>query len=187
MMKANTPCRRYELAMIAASWLLCGTAGLMIAPIARAQNAAAPRRVVVLHWDNKDFPGNVEFDAGFENGLEPDNDDTPEIYPEYLDSTRFPGPQQDELFHNYLRQKYAGRTIDVVVALADAPLNFLLKNRNDLFPSAPIVFLGVKRPDETTISAGPGLTGLIQASTQRQTLELALKLNPDTKQVFVIS
>ena len=36
-----------------------------------------------------------------------------------------------------LRQKYAGRTIDVVVASASPPLDFLLKYRSDLFPHTP--------------------------------------------------
>ena len=75
----------------------------------------------------------------------------------------------------------------MVVATADIPLNFLLQNRKELFPNSPIVFLATNSPSPETRAAGPGMTGLIHQSTHRETLALALKLHPNTKQVFVIS
>src|SRR5262249_25451208 len=88
---------------------------------------------------------------------------------------------------DYLRDKYADRKIDVVVADPEPSLEFLLKYRKDLFPTCPIVFIGITRPPAATLAAGPGLTGILRANTQRKTLDLALQLHPGTKQVFVIS
>ena len=51
----------------------------------------------------------------------------------------------------------------------------------------PIVFVAVERPSPQVLAAGPGLTGIIRANTHRKTLDLALNLHPDTKEVFVIS
>jgi len=152
-----------------------------------AQSSDRPYRILVLYWDNKDFPGNVKFDESFKAVLQQSpNSRNLEYYPEYMETTRFPGKRQDFL-HDYLRQKYDGRSIDVVVATADIPLNFLLQYRADLFPNSPIVFLATTSRGKETLSAGPGITGIIHQSTYRETLELALKIHQNTKQIFVIS
>jgi len=129
----------------------------------------------------------VKFDETFRAALQKSQySGNLEFYPEYMETTRFPGKSQD-FFRHYLREKYEGRTIDVIVASADVTLNFLLQNRSELFPNAPIVFLATHPPDAKTLGAEPGATGLVHQSTYRETLALALKLHPNTKQVFVIS
>lgn len=152
-----------------------------------AQESGATKKVVVLYWDSKDFPGNISFDQGFQAGLSADPSTRWELYSEYLDSARFPGERQTELLHNYLLGKYSGQKIDVVIATPDPALKFLLKYRNDLFSTTPIVFVAVQRPSPETLAAGAGLTGIIRANTHRRTIDLALKLHPQTKEVFIIS
>lgn len=144
------------------------------------------KRILVLYWDNKDFPGNQKFEESFKAALQSQIAGGLEYYPEYFETTRFPG-QDQAFFRDYLRQKYRDRNMDVLVATADAPLNFLVANRADLFPNTPIVFVANDPPGADKLFAGPGITGLIHQTTHRQTLELALKLHPNTQQVFVIS
>lgn len=159
----------------------------VFAPTATSQDADAPKKVLVLYWESKDFLGNVSFDQGFQAGLISEPNSRFEIFSEYLDSTRFPGEHQEELLHDYLRKKYEGQKIDVVVTTPDPTLDFLIRYRNDLFQNCPIVFVAVKRPPREVLTAGPGLTGIIRVNTHRKTLDLALKLHPATKEVFVIS
>ena len=137
------------------------------------------KRVLVLYWDNKDFPGNIKFDENFKAQLDLVAHDV-EYYPEYIETTRFQGADQS-FFHDYLKRKYANRTIDVVVANADIPMNFLIQYRSDLFPNAPIVFVANEPPAAEHVVAAPGMTGIIHQSTYRETMNLALKLHPDTK------
>jgi signal transduction histidine kinase len=158
---------------------------LLLASVASAQDT--PKKVLVLYWESKDFVGNISFDKGLQAGLFADPSSKVELFSEYLDTTRFPGEKQNELLHDYLRQKYANQKIDVVIATPDPALNFLLKYRTDLFPGSPIIFIAVERPPQGVLGAGPGLTGIIRANTHRKTLDLALKLHPETKEVFVIS
>ena len=157
----------------------------LLASVASAQDA--PKKVLVLYWESKDSLGNISFDKGLQAGLSSDPSSKWELFSEYLDSTRFPGDHQTELLHEYLREKYKNQKIDVVVAAPDPALDFLLKYRNDLFSNSPIVFVAVKRPAPAVLAAGPGLTGIIRANTHRKTLDLALKLHPETKDLFVIS
>ena len=167
--------------------LLIGLAALFSPATLQGQPSNRTYRVLVLYWDNKDFPGNVKFDENFRAALQQSHYSRKlEYYPEYMETTRFPGKNQD-FFRDYLRQKYEGRAIDVVVASADLPLNFLLRNRAELFPNVPIVFIATSLPAAETLAAGPGVTGIIHQSTHQETLALALRLHPNTKQVFVIS
>src|SRR5262245_39100450 len=152
-----------------------------------AQQPTAPKRVLVLYWYGKDFPGNVRFDRAFQAALQAAPAGIVEYYPEYLESDRFPGENQASLLHDYLRRKYADRTIDVAVATADESLDFLLKYRSDLFPHTPIVFSVAQRPTAEQLAVGPGLTGLIFPKTNVKTVDLALRLHPGTEQVFIVS
>lgn len=146
-----------------------------------------PKRIVVLYWDNKDYPGNVRFEESFKTRLQLGQRQDVEYFPEYYEFSRFPEDSHTESFHKYLQSKYADRSVDVVVASADAPLKFLLKYRSTLFPNSQIVFVANDPPPPETLAAGPGATGLHYHNAYRDTLELALRLHPGTEHVFVVS
>ncbi len=167
--------------------LLACSAVLLFVPIAAGQKAPQPKRVLAIYWDNKDFRGNVIFDEQFQKVLNLAPFPDLEYYPEYLESTRFPGDDHVEAFYEYLKRKYDDRHIDVIVATTDIPLNFVLKYRKDLFPDTPIVFIATKPPGEAEYAVTRDMTGIVVQTTHRETLDLALKLHPDTQQLFVIS
>jgi signal transduction histidine kinase len=181
-MKAGDYSLRVILLLIATQFLFVSS---LLAQIASAQTVE-PKRIVVLYWDNKDFPGNVRFDEAFQSQLRSRMDNV-EYYPEYFESSRFPGEQHELSLRRYLHEKYSGRPIDVVVATANPSLSFLLKYRRDFFVNTPIVFVANQPLDSKTLEAAGAVTGIFVQTTRRETLELALKLHPDTKQVYVIS
>jgi signal transduction histidine kinase len=150
-----------------------------------AQQTASPRRVLVLHWYDKDFPANARFNEVFQSSLQ-SLDPGIEYYSEYWETNRFPGQRQALLLRDYLQQKYNGRKIDALVAPASIPLDFLLKYRSELFPDASIVF-ATERPVDPKQMAASDATGVVYANSYRRTIDLALKLHPGTEQVFIIS
>jgi signal transduction histidine kinase len=158
----------------------------LLAPIVSAQTIQ-PKRVVVLYWDNKDFPGNARFEESFKTRLQLGQRQDVEYFPEYFELSRFPEEKHVTSFRDYLHAKYANRSIDVVVASADAPLRFLLNHRADLFPNSPIVFVANDPPAPDALLAGAGATGIHYHNAYRETLDLALRLHPQTKHVFVVS
>ncbi|HEU4386522.1 MAG TPA: hypothetical protein VFV34_01910, partial [Blastocatellia bacterium] len=173
--------------LIGAAACVAVSALFLLSSVASAQHSPAPKRILVLYWYNREWPGNVTFDQNFREVLQSEPAGAIEYYTEYLESNRFPGENQSLLLRDYLRQKYSDRTIDVVVAVTDAPLDFLLKYRDALFTRTPIVFVAVTRPSDNALSAGPGMTGILQGGDYKKTLDLALRLQPDTQQVFVVS
>ena len=93
-------------------------AALLLSGACAPAAAQAPRLVVVLYpTDNDGSPGNREADHGirstfFASGA----GEAVEVENEYLDVTRFPDPGYQGHLAEFLRQKYAPRKIDLVIA-----------------------------------------------------------------------
>src|SRR5690242_4000180 len=113
--------------------VLLGVVMSLLSSVVGAEQAASPKRILVLYWYNKDWPGNLAFGQNFQAVLQTSSNGNVEYYAESLESNQFPGENQSLLLRDYLRQKYADRSIDVVVAVTDAALDFLIKYRDDLF------------------------------------------------------
>jgi signal transduction histidine kinase/ActR/RegA family two-component response regulator len=158
---------------------------LLAAIVLPAQLSGKPKHVLVLHWYDRDFPANSQFDQTFQAALRSGAPEGIEYFSEYLDTNRFPGENQSQLLSSYLQQKYAARAIDVVVSRASPPLEFLLKHRSVLLPDTPIVF-ATNRPVTAELAAKAGATGLI-VNNYRRTLDLALSLHPRTDGIFFVS
>jgi len=178
--------RLYTQTVAVVQFLLVVCVFTMPAPLSRAQ-ATAAKRLVVLYWDNKEFPGNARFEASLKAQLQLDRRQDIEYFPEYFEASRFPDQNTAVSFRNYLQAKYRNRTVDVVVASADAPLKFLLDYRTELFPNSPIVFVANNPPASDTLVSGAGMTGVHYKNAYRETVNLALRLHPGTKHVFVVS
>ena len=171
--------------LIRTAWVVSAIVSLLLPSSGRSQESA-PKRILVLFWYDRFFPGNIAFDEQFRTDLRSAAPEGIEYYSEYLETNRFPGENQSLLMRDYLRKKYAGRTIDVVVATANTPLDFLLKHRSVLFPNTPIVFRS-DRPLPLPLLSSSEATGIVHANSYRTTLDLALKLHPQTEQLFIIS
>src|SRR5215471_3697084 len=178
-------CRRNQklkLTVFCLGWLLV----LWPQSISSEQNTAPPKTILVLYWYGRDFVSNVRLDASIRQALSNEPVGSIEYYPEYLESNRFPGERQTILFSDYLKQKYSGRKIDVVVAFSPVALNFALKYCNELFADTPIVFSTLGNPNLDDQTHAAGMTGVVADRMFARTLDMALNLHPDTTQVYVI-
>jgi PAS domain S-box-containing protein len=155
-------------------------------PAVLAQQSASPKRVLTLHWYDRGYADDIKLDQELHAALESHAPGRVEYYSEYLDTNQFPGENQALILRDYLRRKFAGVAIDVVIAITNPPLDFLLKYRGELFPHTPIVF-SIASVARARRMPDAGTTGIVTANTFRETVDLALKLHPGTKQLFVIS
>jgi PAS domain S-box-containing protein len=88
--------------------------------------------------------------------------------------------------YNLYKLKFKDTKFDVVIALDDNAFNFLRKYGDELFPNIPVIFSGVNNFNKSMIRDHPLFTGLAKSADIQSTIDVGLKLHPNTKQVFVI-
>ena len=87
-----------------------------------------------------------------------------------------------------LRDSFGDQKPDLVIAVMDPALRFALQYRDKMFPNVPIVFMSISSPQASRTSFHwPGVTGVVSAVGVRETIDLALRLHPDTNAVAVIT
>ena len=144
------------------------------------------RRVLVLYSDERLLPANIIADEAIRATFAGDARNHIEFYSEFLDVSRFPGETQQQRQRDFFRDKYQKRPPDLVIAGGDPALEFLLKYRTTLFSGVPIVHCGVEEalPKEMPDAK---IAGIPMFRAAASTLELALSLQPDTRNVAVVA
>ena len=105
-----------------------------------------------------------------------------DYYGEDIDLARFPDEQYQRSFRDFIHSRYKDQRLDLVIALQNTALEFVLQNRSLLFPDTPIVFLATSGGTRAANS-----TGLLVTPEFSQTLAFATALQPDVTHVFVIA
>ena len=105
---------------------------------------------------------------------------------EYMDWRRFPSPEREALFFKSLDLKFHGQPFDLIIALDDPALLFAYKFRRQMGVTTPIVFGGINHYTPETIRGQEQVTGVAESTDVAGTLDLALRLQPDTREVVVI-
>jgi PAS domain S-box-containing protein len=93
----------------------------------------------------------------------------------YLDSFA------ETLRHSYVRVK-----LDVIIVASPGALEFAVQYREKIFPGVPLVFYGLSKNELAEIHLLPGMVGRTETSDIDATLDLALRLHPDTSTVAVV-
>ena len=174
---------RSVLSSLTVCLLIAATLGVVAAAEAQERAGSPTKHVLVLYSSGRDAPmstvGNRELPAMIENGL------THNLlfYSEYIDQGRFPEPAYQEAFKDFLKVKYAGQRMDLVVGIQDAAVSFLDTFRPQVFPDVPVVFLAISPPAQRM----PNATGVITRIDLSSTITLARELQPDVRNVFVVS
>jgi signal transduction histidine kinase len=157
---------------------------LISSPIAAAQGA---RRVLVLSPVSDFQPGIIRFNKSLRSVFRTHLDTRVEVYNEYLDLARFPDERHQRRLTKFLRGKYSDREPDVIVTGLAPSLDFVLKHRDELFPDVPVVYGAIDRREVNTRDLGSGVVGVPMTVDLVPTLDLALRLHPGTRRVFVVA
>src|SRR5271163_2245176 len=107
------------------------------------------------------------------------------FYSASVENPRFDEEVYRESLAETLRRGYGGVKLDVVIAATYPVLQFAMHYRDKMFPGVPIVFTDVSRPEEQMMR--PGVTGVISPVGMRETIDLALRLHPNTNTVAIIT
>ena len=105
---------------------------------------------------------------------------------EYMDWKRL--PFEESLAHQYrlYEYKYARQRLSVVFVTDNAAMDFALRYRDSLFSGAKVVFCGINGYTDRMIAGKNFVTGVVEDVDLPGTVEVALRLHPDAKEVLVI-
>lgn len=156
-------------------------------PCIVSANEVAKPRVLVVYSHDRLLPVNVRVDEGFRRMMSQGGDTRYELFTEYLDIARFSTQEQQDSFAAYLQARYAERTPDILVAVADHAFNFLAARRDLLFSKTPLVFVAITQALLPQARVVEGATGFPVSLRAAQTLDAMLAMRPGMREVVVIS
>ena len=180
-MAQRVSCGRFALPLLLFLFL---TSSCISAP-APAPEKSSPKNVLVLSsfTGRKDF---IELEP-LKSSLRLHLTVPVNFNVEYLDSVRFEHAGYRKSLSETLQQAYKGARLDLVVVQGYPALHFLLDYRDQMFPGVPIVFISVAPERIQGEKISPGVTGVTTTVDVRGSLNLALRLHPDTQNVVLIS
>jgi PAS domain S-box-containing protein len=160
---------------------------LIAATPAPAQTAPPTKRVLMVFSHQADNPAQLVVENAMRSTLQKNSSVPIETYSEYLDAVRTPLDGYEKELVDQLQRKYSGKNFDLIFALNPPALKLLTINRAALFPNAPIIFLVLDQQNLKDINVGPNTTGIWGEVDYKATVDVALALHSDTKQLVVIS
>jgi signal transduction histidine kinase/ABC-type uncharacterized transport system substrate-binding protein len=143
-------------------------------------------RVLTVFDEDKDFPGLTIINRSLRETFRSELTDGVQFYSESLNLSQFGHPGHDEVLRDHFQRKYAGTRLDLIVAVMGPSLDFLLRHGEALFPGVPIVFCGVDAAEMEGRTLRQNVTGTMVRRSYAPTLDIALRLQPDTRNVFVV-
>ncbi|KAA9005809.1 EAL domain-containing protein [Paenibacillus spiritus] len=161
-------------------------AGIVPAVGAEAPAPSRERNVLILHSYHKGFEWTDEQSQGIEERLKAAAQ-PPALYEEYMDWKRYPSQDTLDRFRQTILQKYAKVPLSAVITTDDKALDFAIQYRTELFQDAPIIFSGINEIRADQIKQGQErITGVQEEIEPAETVELALKINPNLKNVYLL-
>jgi len=169
----------------AAAALLAGA--LCAAPAHAAAAERAPCRILNLTASDRYLPAFVALDQAMLDVIRSRAPCPVELYAETLDMLRYPQEHLELEVVALMRKKYGHVRIDVVLATETAALDFAERYASELWPDAAIVFHSVQLSALRSRTLGPRTIGVPVRYDVGATLELALRLRPETRRVVVVA
>jgi signal transduction histidine kinase len=164
--------------------ILIVVAGLLLPrPVA----AEPPQRaVLVLDQSSAGLPFNAAVTSAIRSTINAGSKSPISFYSEHLDANRFFGPEYENEFVQFLKAKYRGKHIDVVIVFGVSALDFIGRRREQIWASVPVVFAAI---DEATMSGRTlpsNVTGATMQLTLQDMVKVARIVMPDLKAVAIV-
>jgi hypothetical protein len=154
--------------------------------LAAHQTAAAePRHILLLHSFGPHFSPWRAIAGQLRHELIQQSRSSVDLYEASLQSGRFGQPQDEAPFIDYLRALFAGRGLDLVVAMGAPAARFFLQHRPQLFPTTPLLITGADERALSDLSLTSNDTAVGVWFDHAKQIENVLQLLPDTTNIAV--
>jgi PAS domain S-box-containing protein len=109
------------------------------------------------------------------------------FYNSYLDDPQVEQKSYRESVAETFRRRYSGVKFDVVIVVNPAAIFFAADYRDKIFPGVPIVFVSINARELEGKQLPLRMTGVVTPLGFRETIDLALRLEPDTQTIAVVA
>src|SRR5258705_182031 len=164
--------------------------GVMILLPVCAAAQAPTKRVLILSGSDPNYPGFSIVTQGIRSIVRSGSSSRVEFLYELQEGLVKPpdSERDDQELAAYLRRKYEGTKIDLILGIVAPRMRVLLKNNPELFADIPKVVYDFEDERDATIrDEGPNVTGVWAKLELNQTLDLALALQPEARRVLVVT
>lgn len=147
-----------------------------------------PRKsILILYSYESTLPGNVRFLLGFDDVLKRLYSGPVDLFQEFMDLTRIDDKNYVSSLRNFYRNKYASKSLDLIITVAPPALDFILADGRQVFPGVPLLAAAISEEE----LAQRNLIGKVPAVTTvpgfRDNIELVLRLQPACKHLYIIT
>jgi hypothetical protein len=167
-------------------WLItiCACACLVFS---ESLHATEHKAVLILHSVGRDFRPWNEYAKQIRAELDRQSPWPLDVRELSLETARFGDLDPERPFVEYLEALYAHHAPDLIVAIGAPAAAFIQRQRDQLFPTTPVMFTAIER--RRLKSSGLTLNDAVIAVTLdfRVLFESFLQISPDTKTVVVVN
>ncbi|MBN2143725.1 MAG: PAS domain S-box protein, partial [Candidatus Aureabacteria bacterium] len=151
-----------------------------------AEKTTSFKHVLILHSYHDSYPWTKEEMKGIQSvlGKEPDGI---EMHVMYMDTKKIYNDNYLKLFYGMLAYKMKMVRYDAILLTDNDAFDFIRKHRQGVFKDIPVFFCGISNFDDSLLQGDSKMTGVVENSDYRSTIEIALQLRPMAEQVVVIS
>jgi signal transduction histidine kinase len=145
--------------------------------------AAQPRRVLLLHSFGPHFAPWSFASGHFREALIEQSPDVIDLFEASLESARFMQFDDHAPVVEYLRSLFAGRRLDLVVAMGAPAARFVQHYRSQLFPSTPLLITGTDQRTFSDVPLTAEDTAVAVTVDLTKFVENILQVLPDTTHI----
>ena len=145
------------------------------------------KNVLILYGERLDLPAIRVAEQSLREAFAASVAPPLEWFSEYFDFARFPTAEHETNLTRYLRERYAGRKIDLIMPVSSLSLRFLLRHREEIFPGVPIVYAVQSAAEVDAALLPPDVTGVAAEMDVRGTVDLALRLQPEAREIVCVA
>lgn len=141
-------------------------------------------RVLMLFSNDRLLPANQEMERGIRSAFEQDG---AELYGEFLDAVRFPGPEQSATMERYLAERHRDKPLEACICIGPQALEFLSQRRNTLFQGVPVILAAVTPPQLASMPSLAGMAGRPMDWSVQPLLETLPEIRPRIRRILVVT
>lgn len=106
---------------------------------------------------------------------------------EYMNTKRTYSKEYINMLKKIYKLRYQNEKFDLIISTDNNALNFLVNNKDELFPNTPIAFNGANFFKKEQLKGATNITGVSEEASIKESIKIALKLHPKAKNVFIVN